>query len=87
MLKTKNRIALAMPVEAWFDVLLASGVACTDLSPRMLIAAAELDAPGLLDPGDRIITATARAYHATILTRDRPILDFAASGHALAIPC
>ena len=33
------------------------------------------------DPADRIIVATARQLGATVVTRDRRILDYGASGH------
>ena len=34
-----------------------------------------------------IIAATARAFNYRLMTRDRPLLDFAASGQVSAIPC
>jgi PIN domain nuclease of toxin-antitoxin system len=39
------------------------------------------------DPADRFIIATARLHGLTIVTSDRPILDYAAAGHVEAIPC
>ena len=37
------------------------------------------------DPADRLIVATARVANATLMTRDRRILDYAARGHLTAI--
>jgi PIN domain nuclease of toxin-antitoxin system len=37
------------------------------------------------DPADRLIVATARVANATLMTRDRRILDYAACGHLDAI--
>ena len=37
------------------------------------------------DPADRLIVATARVTNATLMTRDRRILDYAARGHLTAI--
>ena len=37
------------------------------------------------DPADRLIVATARMANATLMTRDRRILDYAATGHLTAI--
>jgi PIN domain nuclease of toxin-antitoxin system len=37
------------------------------------------------EPADRIIAATARALGATLVTRDRRLLDYAAAGHVAAL--
>jgi PIN domain nuclease of toxin-antitoxin system len=39
------------------------------------------------DPADRIIAATARAFDMTLVTRDRPLLDYADAGHLKALAC
>lgn len=39
------------------------------------------------DPADRLIVATARALNATLITRDRRILDYAKQGHVHAMAC
>jgi PIN domain nuclease of toxin-antitoxin system len=87
MLAVRRRIDLTMTPEAWFDALLAQpGFRLADLSPSILIASASLSEP-LRDPADRIIVATARAHGLTVVTRDRPILDFASSGAVSALKC
>jgi PIN domain nuclease of toxin-antitoxin system len=87
MLVSRRRIALAMPVLTWFEALVGAGIDRAELSPAVLVAATELNAPRLRDPADRIIAATARAFHYRLMTRDRPLLEFAAAGHASAIAC
>ena len=87
MLVSKRRIVLASPVLAWFEALIESGIDRTELSSAVLVAATELDAPTLRDPADRIIAATARAFNYRLMTRDTPLLNYAAAGHAQAIPC
>ncbi len=87
LLASRNRIALTLPPTSWFDALLEEGVSLADMSPSILISASHLPGPELRDPSDRIIAATARAYGYRLMTRDKPILAFAAAGHAAAIPC
>lgn len=73
-------------------IWLASFLARTDvqlvpLTPEAAIAASFL--PGHLhrDPADRLLIATARHLGVPLLTRDRAILTYAASGHLHAIAC
>ena len=54
---------------------------------RVLIASTDLPWETHSDPADRILIATAREYGLRILTRDRKILDYAAKGHVMALPC
>ncbi len=87
MLVAKRRITLAMPALNWFEGLVEAGIDCAGLSPAILVAATELNAPGLRDPADRIIAATARANDYRLMTRDRPLLEFAAEGRESSISC
>ena len=45
--------------------------------------------PGKLpkDPTDRIMAATARELGATLITRDRALLDYGAQGHVAVLEC
>jgi PIN domain nuclease of toxin-antitoxin system len=83
----KRRVVLTMPTLIWFETLIDSDVTRAELSPAILVAATELNAPDLRDPADRIVAATARALNLRLMTRDRPLLDFAATGQMSAIPC
>jgi PIN domain nuclease of toxin-antitoxin system len=86
LLASRRRIVLGKPTIAWVEeAVVASTVMITPLSPAIAVESWEL--PGIFhaDPADRIIVATARATGATLLTRDRGILDYAACGHLTAI--
>lgn len=87
MLVAKGRVALLEPPLKWFSGLLESGVQLADLSPSILMDASFLPQSRLRDPADRVIAATARALGYRIMTRDRPLLDYAVAGHVQAIAC
>lgn len=88
LLVARNRIALPLPPEIWFDRLLqAPGVVLAEMPPSVLIASAFLPRPVSRDPSDRIIAATARHFGYTIVTRDRLLLAYAQAGHVRAIGC
>jgi PIN domain nuclease of toxin-antitoxin system len=57
------------------------------MSSDILIASSYL--PGKLpkDPIDRIITATARELGATLMTRDRALLEYGKQGHVSVLEC
>jgi PIN domain nuclease of toxin-antitoxin system len=55
------------------------------LSPSIAVESCELPEMFHRDPVDRLIVATARVANATLMTRDRQILDYAARGHLTAI--
>ena len=87
LLVSKGRVALVLSPLVWFEALLEEGVALAPMPPHVLIAASQLPGPPLRDPADRIIAATARAFNYRLVTRDRPLLTFAASGQVSAILC
>jgi PIN domain nuclease of toxin-antitoxin system len=88
LLAARGRLNLLMTPQRWFDRLLeAPGLRLSEMPPNVLIASSFL--PGILprDPADRIIAATAREYGYRLMTRDRPLLDYAEQGHIQAICC
>jgi len=87
MLVAKGRVALLASPMTWFSGLLETGVQLADLSPSILVEASFLPQSRLRDPADRVIAATARALGYRIMTRDRPILTYAAAGQVQAIAC
>ena len=87
LLVSKGRLVLTLPPLTWFDQLLELGVDLAPLTPDILIASSQLPGLPLRDPADRIVAATARAMRYRLITRDRPLLDFAASGQMEAIAC
>ncbi len=87
MLVARGRLALSEDPQRWFEALLETGVELSVMSPAILVASSFLPQSPLRDPVDRIIVATARAQGFRIMTRDRPILDYAVTGHVQAIAC
>lgn len=87
LLVSKGRLVLSLPPLNWFEQVLDLGVDLAPMTPDILIASSQLPGPPLRDPADRIVAATSRAMGYRLMTRDRPLLDFAASGQVAAIPC
>ncbi len=87
MLVAKGKLALALPPMHWFSSLTGVGLSLAPLTPEILVQSSFL--PGDLhgDPADRILAATARTFGYRLMTRDRPLLDYAAAGHLQAIAC
>ena len=86
MLESKGRVKFVMPCLAWLHEALATpGLAVMHMTPE--IAAGSCCLPGKFhgDPADQIIAATARSIFATIVTRDRRILNYAKHGHITAM--
>jgi PIN domain nuclease of toxin-antitoxin system len=88
MLCAASRIVVRPTPQQWFSQLLARpGIQLAPLAPEIAIEASFL--PGRLhgDPADRLLVATARHRDAALVTRDRRILDYAASGNVKALAC
>ncbi|MDE0308226.1 MAG: type II toxin-antitoxin system VapC family toxin [Acidiferrobacterales bacterium] len=87
-LANKERIRLARSVLDWFESFAAQdGITMTLLSPRILVNSWELPGTPPNDPADRIMISTARTLNLSIVTRDKPILDYSSQGHVQAIHC
>lgn len=87
LLVSRGRLALSLPPLKWFERVLDLGVDLAVLTPAILIASSTLPGPPLRDPADRIIATTARDGGYRLMTRDQPLLDFAADGQVAAIAC
>jgi PIN domain nuclease of toxin-antitoxin system len=88
LLVSRQRLQLGTTPERWFARLFdAPLVQLAELSPGRLIAASFLPGNPPRDPADRIIAATARELGATLVTRDRLLLDYGAQGHVNVIAC
>lgn len=88
LLVCRGRMNLLMPPERWFGRLLeAPGLRLAAITPDVLIASSFLPGRPPRDPADRIMAATAREYGYALMTRDRPLLDYAEQGHIQAIAC
>ena len=88
MLAARGRLQLLIRPERWFANLFdVPGVRLAELSPDLLIASSFLPGKPPRDPTDRIIAATARELGATLITRDRALLDYGAQGHVNVTEC
>jgi PIN domain nuclease of toxin-antitoxin system len=88
MLASHGRLQLLIRPERWFANLFeAPGVRLAELSPDLLIASSYLPGKPPKDPTDRIIAATARELGATLVTRDRALLEYGRQGHVAVLGC
>jgi PIN domain nuclease of toxin-antitoxin system len=86
LLASGGRVALGRPVTQWMTAAVsARGLSVEPLLPQVAVEAYSLPDAFHRDPADRLIVATARVTSATLMTRDRRILDYAARGHLTAI--
>jgi len=86
-LTSRRRLSLSMDTILWWEALLEAGVELAAMDAAILIASSTLPGAQIRDPVDRILVATARRQGFRIMTRDRPILTYAAAGHVQAIAC
>jgi PIN domain nuclease of toxin-antitoxin system len=88
MLVSRGRLQLLIKPERWFANLFeAPGVKMAEMSPELLIASSYLPGRPPKDPTDRIIAATARELGATLITRDRALLEYGKQGHIAVVEC
>jgi PIN domain nuclease of toxin-antitoxin system len=88
LLVARNRIGLSARPERWFQKVLAiPGVKLAELTADILIESSFLPGNPPRDPADRIIIATARDIGATLVTRDRLLLEYGKSGQINALAC
>jgi len=87
MLEARGRLRFDVACEEWVEKAFGlPGLSLMPLTPSICVRSSRL--PGNLhgDPADRLIVATARELGALLLTRDEPILQYAAKGHLRASP-
>ena len=88
MLAARGRLQLLIRPERWFSNLFeVPGVRLAEMSPDVLIASSFLPGKPPKDPTDRIIAATARELGATLITRNRALLDYGAQGYVAVLEC
>ncbi|MBI3700667.1 MAG: type II toxin-antitoxin system VapC family toxin [Afipia sp.] len=88
LLVARGRLQLLMSPQSWFArASEAPGVRIAAMSPDLLIASSFLPGKPPRDPADRIIAATARDLGATLMTRDRILLDYGKQGHVNVLKC
>jgi PIN domain nuclease of toxin-antitoxin system len=88
ILTSRGRLQLLIKPERWFANLFdVPGVKMAEMSPELLIASSYLPGRSPKDPTDRIIAATARELGATLITRDRALLEYGKQGHIAVVEC
>jgi PIN domain nuclease of toxin-antitoxin system len=88
MLTSRGRLSLLIKPQLWFQRLFdVLNFRLAEMSPEVLIASSYLPGTPPRDPADRIIAATAREYGYLLMTRDRPLLNYAGEGHIQAVAC
>lgn len=76
MLAALGRIRLEMPLRSWLEAATAPPlVQRVGMTPAIAAETVELPESFHRDPADRILVATARVLNATLVTRDRRILE------------
>src|ERR1700678_3610089 len=87
-LARKGRFRSSYTPQRWFERLVSlPGVALAELSATTLMESSFLPGVFHADPADRINAPTAREFGFTVMTRDRPLLDYAAQGYLSAVAC
>lgn len=78
MLHGLGRIRLSIPLREWLEKAVAPPlVRRHGISPAVAAELASLPESFHRDPADRVLVATARVFGATLLTRDRRIVEAA----------
>lgn len=85
MLVDKQRVQLDRPTAAWIrDVLATDPIGVAELTPRIAVAAAELD-DFHGDPADRFLYATARVLNVALLSKDRLLHGYAETDRTVSV--
>lgn len=86
LLAEKGRLGLANETRTWIEAALAlPGIYLAPIEPAIAIDSVRLPGEFHADPADRLIIATARYHNAPLVTADRAILSYAASGPVEAL--
>jgi PIN domain nuclease of toxin-antitoxin system len=86
MLVARGRITLSRPMDDWVRLALrAPGTRLLPLEPEIGMESTRLPGSAHGDPADRILIASARVTGGRLATRDRGILEYAASGHVTVL--
>jgi PIN domain nuclease of toxin-antitoxin system len=87
-LVSRGRLRLLATPERWFERLFeAQNLRLAGMPPALLIASSFLPGKPPRDPADRLLAATARDLGATLVTRDRLLLDYGSQGHISTMAC
>ena len=87
MLASRGKMEFGKPIIPWIaEARAKSRIVIEPLSPEIAVESCYLPGGFRSDPADEILVATARVTGATLMTRDRRILDYAAQGYLTAEP-
>ena len=87
MLEKRGRLALPTNIRRWVDEALSKpGLTLAELTAEIMLESVHL--PGELhgDPADRMLVATARVLGATLLTKDRQLVEYSRLRHVRVLP-
>lgn len=89
LLVRKQRFRLAATIHDYVRMLYAQpGLVTAPLTPAIAVASTALPGEFHSDPADRILVATAAAFGASLVTRDKAIHEYAkATKHIRCIAC
>lgn len=86
MLVEKGRLALGRDVAEWIEEALSlPGLRLMPLAPAVCVDSVRLPGDLHADPADRLIIATARHAGLPLMTADRALLAYGASGYVRTI--
>jgi PIN domain nuclease of toxin-antitoxin system len=86
MLEKHGRVALPMNLQTWIgDALSKPGISVAPLTPEIAIESVHLPGDFHGDPADRMLIATARVLGATLLTKDRRVIQYSRLRHVRAL--
>ena len=88
VLARKGRLELAIPAERYVARAFSrSGFRTAPMTPGIAVRSSQLPGNFQNDPADRILLSTAIELGLTLVTRDKPILEYARQGHVRAAAC
>jgi len=86
LLAEKGRLHLGQEVSSWLGTALAlPGMRLAPIEPAIAVDSVRLPGAFRADPADRLIIATARYFNVPLVTADKAILAYAATGYLKTI--
>jgi PIN domain nuclease of toxin-antitoxin system len=77
MMVTRKKVQISTALDQWLERAIAdTGITVFPLSPQLAIGSCSLPGEFHKDPADRLITATARVYGLTLVTKDAKIIEY-----------
>ncbi len=74
----KQQLVFDRPIRQWIDrATQLPGMSLAELTPEILMDSCSLPQPFHGDPADQILAATARHHHATLVTKDMKLREYA----------